>query len=283
MRKALFIVAASLLLYGGIYYMFLEATDVSVLRKQYPVVLYKGKEQDAKIVFVKRRPDSWVNLNEISRDAVKAVLISEDAAFYMHNGYDFDQILEAAKENWRKKRFARGGSTITQQVTKNVFLEADKNLWRKIRELILALRMERQVGKKRILETYFNIAEWGEGIYGIKAAAQYYFHKDPSQLTVKEGAFLAMLLPSPIRYSTSFRKGELSKYARSTIASILRKLEQVHHISPEEFVSAASTPLSFEKVISSESNPDIGTATDDEALDEEDLAPVPTIVPSAEI
>jgi len=265
MRKALFIIIASLFLYAILYWFFWDATDVSILKKQYPVVLYKGKG-NTEVHFSKARPTQWVTLAEISPIAMRAIIISEDSAFYSHHGYDLDQIWESFKENIRKKRFARGGSTITQQVTKNVFLDADKTLWRKFRELILALRMERQVGKRRILETYFNIAEWGEGIYGIRAAALYYFQKTPNELTAKEGAFLAMLLPSPIKYSISFRKSELSRYARATTNTILKKMFQVHALSEEEFKVALDAPYSFEKQATPSFEPSV---ENQEILDED--------------
>ena len=109
------------------------------------------------------RPSGWVSLGEVSKVAVGAILVSEDWAFYQHKGYDPQQIKSAMKEDWEEGRFARGASTITQQVVRNVFLDKDKNLWRKLKELVLAVRIEEEVGKRRILETYLNIAEWGEG------------------------------------------------------------------------------------------------------------------------
>ncbi|MGZ3708637.1 MAG: transglycosylase domain-containing protein, partial [Bdellovibrionota bacterium] len=195
------------------------------------------------------RPATWVSVKQISRAAVGAILVSEDWAFYQHKGYDPNQIREALRKDWDEGRFARGASTITQQVVKNVFLERDKSLWRKLRELLLAVRLEESVGKQRILETYLNIAEWGEGIFGIERAAQHYFHKEPSELTAKEGAFLAMLLPSPKRYSQSYRKHQLTDYARSTIEAILEKMNRARYLSEDELHMAASAPLPFEDQI----------------------------------
>jgi monofunctional biosynthetic peptidoglycan transglycosylase len=189
-----------------------------------------------------------VNLGEVSRSAVGAVIVSEDWAFYSHEGYDAKQIREAIKEDLEQGKFARGASTITQQVVKNVFLERDKNIWRKIKELYLAVQLEKSVGKKRILETYLNIAEWGEGVFGIRAAAQVYFQKHPSQLTAKEGAFLAMLLPSPKRYSQSFRAKQLTPYARRIIYSVLDKMTRAQYITSEEKSAELATPLSWEKL-----------------------------------
>jgi len=129
-----------------------------------------------------------------------------------------------------------------------VFLSRDKTLWRKFRELVLALRLEKELGKKKILETYLNIAEWGPGIFGIGPAANYYFHKSPAELNAKEGAFLAMLLPSPIRYGQSFRKKQLTPFVVSSIRSILKKMVQAGFLTDEERVQVAAIPFGFEEM-----------------------------------
>lgn len=221
--------------------------DVRLLKNQFPVVVHQGRDKDPLVRFQKSRPPGWVELSEISKAAVGAVVVSEDWAFYTHKGFDPNQIKEAIQEDLAEGKFARGASTITQQVVKNVFLSREKTLLRKAKELYLAVKLEEQVGKRRILETYFNIAEWGEGIYGIGGASSYYFNKPPSQLTAKEGAFLAMLLPSPIRYGQSYRAKELTSYARKTIASILRKMERAKYLTEEELAVELERSLSFEK------------------------------------
>jgi len=223
-----------------------EFPDVASLRNKYPVVHYQGKNRPPKVTLQRAKPASWIKLHEASKMAVGAIIVSEDWAFYQHQGYDANQIKEAIKEDWEAGRFVRGASTITQQVVKNVFLEKDKNLWRKLKELILAVRLENSTSKRKILETYINIAEWGEGIFGINAAAQNYFNKHPSQLTAKESAFLAMLLPSPKRHSQSFKAKKLTDYAKQTVQSILDKMTQAKYITEEERNQATYAPLSFE-------------------------------------
>jgi monofunctional biosynthetic peptidoglycan transglycosylase len=223
-----------------------EFPEVSRLKTHYPVVIYKGPKAPFEVKLQKSRPGSWVSLNEISREAVGAIVVSEDWAFWQHKGYDPKQLKEAIQEGIESGKLGRGASTITQQVVKNVFLERDRSLWRKMRELVLAMRLEEQVGKRRILETYMNVAEWGEGIFGIGPAARFYFGKAPSQLTAKEGAFLAMLLPSPKRYSQSFRKHALTDYARRTVNSILEKMVQARFLEAERMQAERGTPLSFE-------------------------------------
>ena len=219
--------------------------DASILKTAYPIVHYTRADAPPDVTLQRLRPSTWTGLAEISKPARQAIIISEDWAFYQHGGFDTHQIQQAIKEDWAAKGFARGASTITQQVARNVFLSKDKNLWRKIKELYLAVQLEKSVGKRKILETYFNVAEWGEGIYGVGAAAEFYFHKSPSALTAKEGAFLAMLLPSPIRYGQSFRAKHLTEYADETIRSILSKMEQAHFLTHEEREVAENSPLSF--------------------------------------
>ena len=236
----------AVLLWTGFHFYREEFPDVSVVRHRFPVVEYHGHAEPFTIRVQKTRPANWVSLAEVSKVAYGAIIVSEDGVFYQHHGYDSNQIRQAVKESWEEGHLSRGASTITQQVVKNVFLERDKNLWRKLKELWLATRLEDAVGKRRILEIYLNIAEWGEGIFGISAAAHFYFGKSPAELTAKEGAFLAMLLPSPKRYGQSFRQHQLTHYAHSTVNSILRKMVLARYISEEERVREMMKPLSFE-------------------------------------
>lgn len=238
--------AAFVLLWSGFYFFRQEFPDVSIVRQRFPVVEYHGHSQPFTIRIQKARPASWVSLTEISKAAIGAVVVSEDGVFYRHHGYDSNQIRQAVKESWEEGHLSRGASTITQQVVKNVFLERDKNLWRKLKELWLATRLEDAVGKRRILEIYLNVAEWGEGVFGISAAARAYFGKSASELTAKEGAFLAMLLPSPKRYGQSFRQHQLTHYAHSTVNSILKKMVLARYISEEDRVREMMKSLSFE-------------------------------------
>lgn len=248
MRKFLVIVASCAAFYLLLFFGFRVLTDVGELEQSYPKVVYDKKAKKSEITIVKERPATWVGLGSVRPVAVAAIVLSEDWAFYQHSGFDWEQIWDSMQRNMEAGRFVRGGSTITQQVVKNVYLSNDKTLTRKAMEAILAMRIERQLTKKRILEIYLNIAEFGEGLYGIGPASRHYFQKHPSQLTAKEGAFLAMLLPSPKKYSVSFRKRELTRYAASTIRSILGKLLATHRISPEEHAMILATPLSFEAV-----------------------------------
>ena len=119
---------------------------------------------------------AWVALRRISPDLKRAVLVAEDDAFWQHEGVDFEQLQESIEADWARGRFLRGGSTITQQLAKNLYLSPSKNPLRKLRELIIARRLEAELKKARILELYLNVIEWGDGIYGAEAAARTYFH-----------------------------------------------------------------------------------------------------------
>lgn len=223
-----------------------DGADVKILKTQYPTVHYQGPKQEADIKFRKTKPDEWTDLKNVSKTAVGAIIVSEDWAFYSHKGYDPNQIREAIRKDMEEGKFARGASTITQQVARNVFLNQKKTLLRKARELVLAVKMEEVLTKSKILEIYLNIAEWGDGIYGISKASFFYFNKPPSELTAKEGAFLAMLLPSPKRYNKSFKVKHLTEYGRKTINSILNKMTQANYLTDEERDRELEAPLSFE-------------------------------------
>jgi monofunctional biosynthetic peptidoglycan transglycosylase len=140
---------------------------------------------------------TWKPLNAISQNLQEAVLISEDDAFFEHEGIDPEAIRESIEVNLKKKKIVRGGSTITQQLAKNLYLSPSKNPLRKLKEIIIALMLERALTKQRILEIYLNVIEWGKGIYGAEAASQFYFKKSASLLSMEEAAYLAAIIPNP--------------------------------------------------------------------------------------
>ncbi len=142
----------------------------------------------------------WVPLSRISPYVMKAVIIAEDDKFWSHEGFDFDAMQKALEKDIAKKKFKAGGSTISQQLAKNLYLSPSKNPVRKIKEAILTWRMERNLSKKRIMELYLNVAEWGDGIFGIEAAARKHFGKSAASLGPREAAVLASVLPNPVKY-----------------------------------------------------------------------------------
>jgi len=244
--------------------------DPSILKNQYPIVRYDPILKDTEISFSKQRPNYWISIQNISKPLIGAVIVSEDWAFYSHEGVDFNQIKEAVKTDLRRKKFARGASTITQQLIKNIFLDHDKTLTRKIKELLISAEVEQILSKQKILELYFNVVEWGRGIYGINAATMFYFQKTPSQISPKEAAFLAMLLPSPKKYSQSFFAKKLTPFAEKSIKRILLNMFRAHFIDEEQKNLAFSEPLSFE-------------ATEDQVLPEIELEPEPVEIELPEI
>ncbi|MBM4134428.1 MAG: monofunctional biosynthetic peptidoglycan transglycosylase [Nitrospira sp.] len=143
---------------------------------------------------------TWMPLSRISPHLQKAVIVSEDASFFQHEGFDWGAIQDATVRNIKSGTLARGGSTITQQLAKNLYLSSEKNLLRKVREALIARSLEHHLTKKRILEIYLNVAEWGQGVYGAEAAAQHHFGKPAAKLTAEEAALLAAILPSPRRH-----------------------------------------------------------------------------------
>jgi monofunctional glycosyltransferase len=142
----------------------------------------------------------WVTMNQISPNIIKAVLIGEDDGFYHHDGFDVKGMENAIERSIKKKTLA-GGSTISQQLSKNLYLSPSKNPIRKLKEAIITWRIEKTLSKRRILELYLNIAEWGDGIFGIEAAARHYYHKSAKNLSGDEAAHLAAVLPNPIKYN----------------------------------------------------------------------------------
>jgi monofunctional biosynthetic peptidoglycan transglycosylase len=142
----------------------------------------------------------WVAFSSIPKDAVNAVIISEDGTFWSHSGFDWFEFRESIERNLKEGRAARGASTITQQLAKNLYLSPSKNPLRKIKEWVLTWYIERTLTKQRILELYLNVIEWGWGIYGIEAASQQYFGKSTALLSREESARLAAVIPNPRRY-----------------------------------------------------------------------------------
>jgi len=155
-------------------------------------------EKNGRNVKIKK---TWVSLNRISENVRRAVVVAEDAKFWKHEGFDVDALKKAVEKNIKKRKLAVGASTITMQVAKNLFLSPSKTPVRKIHEAILTWRIEKTLSKRRILELYLNIAEWGDGIFGIEMASRTYFGHSAASLDKRESALLAAVLPNPIRFN----------------------------------------------------------------------------------
>jgi monofunctional biosynthetic peptidoglycan transglycosylase len=177
--------------------------DISRLKKENPqktaFMEYREKEWQEKGKKY-RIHKIWVLLPRVSPYLVKAVLIAEDDKFWRHEGFDYEAIQKAMEKDIKARKFKLGGSTISQQLAKNLYLSPSKNPLRKIAEAIITWRMERVLSKKRILELYLNVVEWGEGIFGVEAASRHYYGKSSSELTPEEASRLAAVLPNPRKY-----------------------------------------------------------------------------------
>ena len=160
-----------------------------------------------------------VPLSNISGNLIRAVIVAEDARFYQHQGIDTKALKDAMEYNLSNATIGYGGSTISQQMIKNMLLTPSRNPLRKWHELWLTIDLERHVSKKRILEIYLNVAEFGQGIYGVEAAAQYYFNKSSSRLSIRESIDLAASLTSPVKHNpetrTDYFLGQHKKITRN--------------------------------------------------------------------
>jgi monofunctional biosynthetic peptidoglycan transglycosylase len=233
--KGSFFIFIHLALLSAVYLLFMP--NISRLQKnpketafmQYREQEWRKKGQKIKVFQV------WVPLSRVSPFLVKAVLIGEDNEFWKHEGFDYDSLMKALEKDLETGRFKFGGSTISQQLVKNLYLSPSKTFWRKIPEAILTWKMERVLSKRRILELYLNVVEWGEGIFGAEAAARHYFQKSASGLTPVEAARLAAVLPNPRKYDPTGQQ----KY-------VLRRASFIYNI----MVRRGIVPPEYEKTIS---------------------------------
>ncbi len=186
--------------FGSAAYAFLTLPNVRILRTENPKTTafeeLRAREAAARGEPV-RRVQRWVPYSNISQSLKRAVLVAEDSAFWQHDGIDLAQIKDAMEVNIERREFVRGASTITQQLAKNLYLSPSKNPMRKLRELLIARRLEAELSKQRILELYLNVIEWGDGIYGAEAAARQYFHTSAAQLGPEQSALLAAAIINP--------------------------------------------------------------------------------------
>jgi len=201
----------------------------------------------SRYLFTPERPQYWRGIKEISPKLAATLIVSEDSNFYTHHGFDWEMISDNIQNFLSGSDKLRGGSTLTQQLSKNLFLSPSKSLWRKLREIIYTTLMEMTFNKRELLELYLNSVEFGGEIFGINQASNYYFSKSPGDLTPREAAFLIMLLPNPPKYATSFNQKELTPYARKTIANILNFMVIAGHLTDDERKTQLATPFSWEK------------------------------------
>jgi hypothetical protein len=187
-------------------------------------------------------PD-FLALRDVPPLFVKTLLLGEDATFFDHRGIDLSELPSAVIANWTRGEPARGASTITQQLAKNLFLSRERRLGRKLQELSLALLLEATLGKERILEIYLNIIEWGPDLYGLRPASRRYFSKDPRDLTPKQMALLVALVPGPVKYQRSLAGGTPSPGFLPMVDNLLAKLRAVDALSEQQYEAALAEQL----------------------------------------
>jgi monofunctional biosynthetic peptidoglycan transglycosylase len=166
---------------------------------------------------------SWVPYERISVQLKRAVVAAEDAKFLDHEGFDWEAIQQAMTKNERRGKVVAGASTISQQLAKNLFLSGERSWLRKGEEAIITWMMERMLSKRRILELYLNVAEWGEGVFGAEAAARYHFGVPAASLGPEQAAWMAAILPSPRRYD----RGQVTPYIAGRVDTILARMGAV--------------------------------------------------------
>lgn len=231
---------------------------------------------------------TWVPLERISPHLRHAILVSEDARFYEHGGVDWDAVMYSVRQDIRRRKFAFGGSTITQQVAKNLFLTPRKSPFRKIKEIEIAFLMERSLSKRRIMEIYLNVIEWGNGIFGAEAAAQAFFGKAAADLSPEEAASLAAVVPSPRRHSptgnsafTARRRVWVLKWmGRSGFLPVLETNEAPGFSPPAELLNERiAEPEAGEEEGVELTAPAAGTDEPEISSEPEELAPDPDASP----
>ncbi len=201
-----------------------------------------------------RDPD-WVSFYDLPRETAYAFVASEDGKFFTHSGFDIRAIRASLIANLKADKVVRGGSTISQQVVKNLFLNQDKTASRKFQEAFLTWQMEKKLSKRRIFEFYLNLAHWAKDTYGIRAAAQFYFQKPVSQLTLRESLFLVSILPNPIIFGKQYADNKLSSSRLNKMINVGNALRAANRISASDW--EAAIPLIREGKISDKPRPHI--------------------------
>ena len=216
--------------FGVLAYSYLTLPDVRLLKTNNPqkTAFMELRADEARAKGQEpRRVQRWMAYGHVSPNLTRAVLVAEDDLFWQHEGLDLDQLQESLAQDWARGRLARGASTITQQLAKNLYLSPSKNPLRKLRELVIARRLEVELKKARILELYLNVIEWGDGIYGAEAAARAYFGVSASELSPQQAALLAAAIVNP----------RLLNPARPSTRLIRRQqliLRRMHVVTPPE-------------------------------------------------
>ncbi len=219
--------------------------DVSTLKRYRPAAAAEVLDKDGRALteYFDRKFRIWVPIASLPDIVIHAVTTAEDDTFFEHKGVNYKATWDALVHDFHKRRFSRGGSTITQQMIKNVLLTKEKTITRKIREYVLARRAEEVLSKRQILQIYLNEVEWGDNIYGIEAASRFYFGKHAADVTVAEAALLAGMLPNP-HYYNPFKRLDKAKDRQHRV---LTNMAQAHLISRDAYETALQSDIALRK------------------------------------
>ena len=233
---------------GFIYlcYVYLTLPDVRRLATENPrttafmELRKRAAEEEGRKFQIKQQ---WVPYSRISNTLRRAVLVAEDSAFFDHEGIDFKEIRASLEANWEEGKFLRGASTITQQLAKNLYLSPSKDPVRKLTELMITRRLEAELTKRRILEIYLNVIEWGDGIFGAEAASRAYFGKSASALSADEAALLAGAIINPRVHNPAHPTGRLLRRQQIIVRRMGIKPPDPNAVTPADAVApTAATP-----------------------------------------
>ncbi len=238
----LVVVGASLLLVLLWFFIVLaKLPDVSTLKHYRPAAAAEVLDKDGHVLtqYYDRKFRIWVPISALPDVVIQAVVTAEDDTFFEHRGVNYRATWDALLLDVQKRRFARGGSTITQQMIKNVLLSKEKTITRKLREYVLARKAEEILSKRKILEIYLNEVEWGDNIYGIEAASRFYLDKHAAELTAGEAALLAGMLPNP-RYYNPFKRIEKARHRQE---QVLFNMHQAKLLSDDQYAESLAAPI----------------------------------------
>ena len=216
---------------GGVLLIYLSLPVVGDLKTRNPrttaLMLQRFREakQSQAHLIIRQQ---WVSFDEIPQLFKDIIRVTEDAAFYHHRGVDLVELKAAIKKNWQKGEYVRGASTITQQLAKNLYLSTDKSIIRKIKEYLIARRLENHLSKNRIFELYLNVIEFGPGVFGVQAAAKLLFNKNVSHLYLEEMVRLTAVIPKPLK-ETPTRNSNWIKWKAGWILDTLRRYQYIDY------------------------------------------------------
>ena len=225
----------------------------------------------------------WVPIAQVSKHVGHAIVVAEDQKFYQHHGFDFEAISKAIALNKKRGKYARGGSTISQQVVKMAFLTREKTILRKIREATGTVLLELLLSKDQILEWYINLCEFGGGIYGVKSAGMYYFKTRPDLLTIEQAVHLAIVIPSPNKWSKGLRAKSLTPFGQRRFAHIVLGMQQVEYITEVQRQTALARGNFGVPIMGAHINSETDDCKDAKDCDEEDDSEKPSEKPNTPI